>query len=193
MIGGLAMFTVVWIELAALRGVSIPRSVTETGAALGTLRMHIRVAVAGLVLLATGAYMAATAWGMLPWLLVALGAIVLVIVLGATVNRKLLARIESALWRAQEGADVLRLGQHLWSSCLTRTLLLLGIVVLMSLKPGWAGALLTLGVLAVAAATALFALTHGGKHFPTGARANREPEPIPRGSRELLNRRAVPV
>ena len=154
-VGALAMFSALGLEVAVLRGLALARSTREAHAALAGLRLQARIGGAGaLLILVPGGYLAAAAWGMPPWLLAAIGALVAIIALGAIVSRKLLAALVPALERAVDGVEVQWLLRRLWSSLAARAVLLLGIVALMSTKPGWAGAVLTLGLAASAAAAA---------------------------------------
>jgi len=153
--GALAMFSALGLEIAMLRGLALARSSSEAHAALAGLRIHMRIGtVAVLLILVPGAYMAAAAWGMPAWLLAALGALVAIIVLGAGVTRRLLAAVMPAFERATDGVEVQQLLRGLWSSLAARAVLLLGIVALMSTKPGGGEAVLTLGLAAGAAAAA---------------------------------------
>jgi hypothetical protein len=103
-----------------------------------------------LAILASGIYMMATAWGGVAWIIVALGALVLVIILSVAITRRRIAPIGRIL--AEEKGPLsptLRsLANHplLWISMQTRLAIALGIVFLMTAKPDLGGSLLVMGI-----------------------------------------------
>jgi hypothetical protein len=106
--------------------------------------------IAILTLLAAGFYMMATVWGGVVWIIVALGAFVVIMILGMVVSRQRMAAIERAV-TAEQGAmspTLRQLLRHplLWISIQTRVAIALGIVFLMTVKPDWSGSLLTIAV-----------------------------------------------
>lgn len=105
-----------------------------------------------LLLLLSGAFMTLSVWGAVPWVLVTLGAIVLLIVLALMLSRRRMAAIERAM-AGEEGAvspALRQLAHHplLWLAIQTRVAIALGIVFLMTVKPDLAGSLLTIGIAA---------------------------------------------
>jgi hypothetical protein len=102
----------------------------------------------------------AAAWAWQPWIRVAFFALLLIVVLGATVSRRKLG----ALWQIVKD-DEQRIDPELRrrlqdpvlrGAFLLRALLTIGIVVLMTIKPGLTGSLLVLS--AAVALTALLSM-----------------------------------
>ncbi len=99
----------------------------------------------------SGLYMTWKAWGGTPWLIVSIAALVLIIVLFASVTRRQMTAIGRALG-AQKGPVVSQalhsLASHplLWISIQTRIAIALGIIFLKVTKPDWSGSLLTIVV-----------------------------------------------
>jgi len=103
-----------------------------------------------LTILVSGFYLSAVAWGSVAWIIAALGALILIIVLTIVLTRPRIVSIGRAL-PAEKGpmSPALRqLVNHplLWVSIQTRVAITLGIVFLMTVKPGLSGSLLTIGV-----------------------------------------------
>lgn len=107
----------------------------------------------GLTMLVTGIYMTVTAWRGVAWTKVALMSVVLLMALGMILTRPRLAALGQAL--AGEKATLSyhfhALAHHplLAISLQTRITIALGIVFLMTVKPGLGGSLLTIIVAAV--------------------------------------------
>lgn len=103
-----------------------------------------------LAILISGFYMMATAWGGVPWIIVTLGALVLVIVLAQVFSRPQMAAIGHALAseKGQSLQTIHSLANHplLWISIQTRVAIALGIVLLKTIKPDLGGSLLIIGV-----------------------------------------------
>ena len=96
-----------------------------------------------------GLYMTLTVWRWVPWISVALLAMFLLPALGAANGRRIVA-IEETL-ASEKGALSPAILQQLhapefWTSLRLRTAVLIGIVFLMTIKPGLVGALLTIGI-----------------------------------------------
>lgn len=109
--------------------------------------------IAWLAILLPGFYMAATVWGGVAWLGVALAGVILIGVLGGALTGRRMAVIGPLVATAR-GAISPTLRQRLsdpllWASIQTRVAIALGIVFLMTVKPGLGGALLTIGVAVV--------------------------------------------
>ena len=118
-----------------------------------------------LLLVLAGLYMTFTVWGWgQAWIDVSLGTLVLVGILGPAVNGSGLKAIGRAVAVLPDGplsADLSRLIYHpvLNMSTSITAFLTLGIVFLMTLKPGWLGSLgIMAGVLVVAVSVALVSL-----------------------------------
>lgn len=103
-----------------------------------------------LLLLLSGIVMTASVWGAVPWVLVTLGAIVLLIILTLVLSRRRMAAIARTV-AGEEGVVSSMLHQltHdplLWLAIQTRIAIALGIVFLMTVKPDLIGSLLTIGI-----------------------------------------------
>jgi uncharacterized membrane protein len=166
-VGALAVFAAVGLEVAILRGLTLAQSATAAHAAFTGLRVHKRVGLPAMLLIfVPGVYMAISAWGMPAWLLAAIGAMVAIVALESTATRSSLAALEPALQRGSDGGTVVKLLRRLWSSFAARTVLLLGIVALMSMKPSSSAAVLTLVAVASSAALAAsFARRRAGRKY----------------------------
>jgi hypothetical protein len=149
--GAMGMFVALGVELASLRGLSSARTAGEARGAMGVQRVNAVVGpVALLLVVLTGGYMAHAGWGLPPWLLLALVALVALFVIGGWTRRKAAATLGRA---AEESTspDATTLPDRAFvhtmrASLVARTLLLVAIVVLMSVKPGVDGGLLVVGV-----------------------------------------------
>jgi hypothetical protein len=153
-VGALGLFAAVsleWTILLHLRRATTAEQAREWLMVIAGLR---RVYPAAFVLiLLSGFYMTATAWGGTAWIGVALAVLLLLALVGATLTGVRMPAIGRAV-AAETGPlspslrDRLR-DPLLWTSVQTRAALLLGIVFLMTVKPDLGGALLTTGVAAV--------------------------------------------
>jgi hypothetical protein len=150
-VGALGFFVALgleWTGLLQIRTVIPPEQVR---AWMGILKGVRRVGFASmLTTVISGFYMMATVWGGVAWVIVSLGAIVLVIVLSVALTGPRMAAMGRAL--ATEKGPVSRtfhsLANHplLWVSIQTRVAIALGIVFLKTGKPDFGGSLLTIGV-----------------------------------------------
>jgi hypothetical protein len=150
-VGALGIFAAIGLEWAGLTNL---RRATDTI----QVREWMRLLAAprsvggpsGLLVLVTGIYMSATRWGPQGWTLVALGGMVVIAALGGAVGGRRAAAIARAL-PAEGGPVSATLRQQLDDPALTvslwtRIALLFGIVFLMSIRPGWGGALAAMGI-----------------------------------------------
>ena len=96
----------------------------------------------------TGIYMTIMVWGGVAWVIVSIGALVLVIVLSLLLTSPRMAAIGRALMTASISPTFHSLAIHplLWISIQTRIAVTLGIVFLKTAKPDLAGSLLTIGI-----------------------------------------------
>ena len=150
-VGALGFFIALGLEWISLRNL---RSATTAEQVLQWLRLPAEMGRVGmlsmLTLLAAGFYMMAIVWGGVAWILVTLGAIVLMIILGMAITGRRMAAIGQAA--ASEHGPVSPSLHHLlnqpvlWISLQTRVAMALGIVYLMVVKPGLVGSLVTMGV-----------------------------------------------
>ncbi len=157
------------------------RALTNLAGRLGPL-----FGISVLLILATGLYMAVTAWGLQTgWILVALISLVLIAPLGTALiepRRRAIARL------AQEAPDgplpqSLERGTHdpvLLTALQTVTILLLGIVFLMTNKPSLIGSLIVMAVALVLglASGVLVSRATRTRGQSVAAHTNREREPI---------------
>ncbi|HET9984551.1 MAG TPA: hypothetical protein VFQ38_13225 [Longimicrobiales bacterium] len=157
-VGALGLFAGISLEQAGLRGLRRASTTAALREWLTVLSARGRIeGPAGVVLLATGGYMAATGWGRQPWIALALLGLVLIALLGALATGRTVRALRSALpnddlpvrfaLRQRIDSPVLR------TSAALRAALALGIVFNMAVKPDARGA-----ALALAAALLLGAL-----------------------------------
>ena len=137
-----------WTGLWQLR--SALRS-QEARAWMGLLKSARRGGFASmLAVVISGAYMMATAWGRVPWLIVTVGALVVVIVLSLALSGPRMAAMGRALATEQGAVSQTfhRVANHplLWISIQTRVAITLGIVLLKTAKPDLSGSVLIIGV-----------------------------------------------
>ncbi|HYN88256.1 MAG TPA: hypothetical protein VER55_06990 [Ardenticatenaceae bacterium] len=164
-VGALGFFVALGIEWTALLHLRRATTTEQTREWLGVFAGLRGVAsISEAAILLPGLYMAATTWGIAAWIATTLAAWLLIGILGTGLTGRLIAPIRAAVF-AHSGVLPPALSQdlrdpRLWISIQTRTAIALGIVFLMSVKPGLAGSLLAIGV-AVALGLALAFLTSG--------------------------------
>lgn len=150
-VGTLGLFIAVgleWTSLSRLRNAASVDQVREWLPVLGALRK-----IGGpstLVLLVSGIYMMTTAWRGAAWPGIGLVAMVLIAVLGVVLTGPRIGPIARSMSSAQ-GAVTEPLRERLRDPVLVmsvwlRTALALGVVYIMCVKPGAAGALTAMGV-----------------------------------------------
>ncbi|HEU5323673.1 MAG TPA: hypothetical protein VFX28_22915, partial [Methylomirabilota bacterium] len=120
-----------------------------------------------LTLLASGIYLMATRWGQQAWIAAGVAGLVLMAVLGGVLTGRRSGAIMRALGEA-DGALSAGLAGRLRDPVLVisawlRTALALGIVFVMSTKPGATGALAAMGVALVLGLAAGFSLSSRGR------------------------------
>ena len=150
-VGALGFFVALgleWTGLLQIRSATLPEQVR---AWMGILKSARGVGfVSMLTTVISGIYMMVKVWGGVAWIFVSLGALALVIVLSVALTGPRMAAIGRAL--AAEKVPLSQafysLANHplLWISIQTRVAIALGIVFLMTVKPGLGGSLLTIGV-----------------------------------------------
>ena len=150
-VGALGVFVALgleWIGLRQLQSVNLPEQVR---AWMGILRSTNKVGFPFmLTTVITGIYMVLKGWGWVPWILVVLGALVLIIVLSVTLTKPRMAAIGKAQ-STEKGSlsqtfHTLLNHPGLWISLQTRVAIALGIIFLKIAKPDFVGSLLTIGV-----------------------------------------------
>ena len=137
-----------WIGLSQIRKATMPG---EIRAILKIVQSTTRFGFASMLsTVITGIYMVLAAVGWVPWLLVVIGALVLLIVLTRVLTAPRMAAIGRAL--AMDKGSVSQTFQNLlndpmlWISMQTRAAIVLSIIFLKILTPGVGGSLLTIGV-----------------------------------------------
>src|SRR5262245_58379401 len=150
-VGALGFFLALGLEWTGLWHLRSALRSEEVRAWMGLLKSARRGGFASiLALVSSDAYMMATAWGRVAWLIVTVGSLVVVIVLTLALSGPRLAAIGRAL--ATEHGAVSQtfhsLANHplLWISIQTRVAITLGIVLLKTVKPDVSGSLLIIGV-----------------------------------------------
>lgn len=159
-VGALGLFVALgldWASLAQLRRARTAEQVREWARVLGWLRWLGPFSLAVTVL--PGFYMAGAAWRGADWIGVSLAALLVVAALGALGSRRLGTAVKAATREAgalsPETRAILR-SPLPWISVRIRAALLLGIVYLMTAKPGLVPSLWAMAVaLAVAGAGAM--------------------------------------
>ena len=154
-IGALGLIAAITVEAIGLRGLRRATNRDDALMWLGISRgivMRLAPASLGLILV-TGLYLVASAWGPRGWILVALGSLLLLGVIGAFGTGLRMARIGPALGRAQaplshELRRMLR-DPILLTSLRVRLAMVVGVVFLMTLKPSAVASLVVI-VLAIA-------------------------------------------
>src|SRR5260370_8103642 len=147
-LGAFGLSAAIPVEAIGLRGL---RGATRSDEALMWLGISrgivMRLAPASLgLILVTGLYMMATTWGARGWILAALASLMLLAIVGAFGTGLRMAGIGPAVGRAQGPlSDELRSTLHdpiLLTSVWVRSALVLGIALLMTLKPSGLASLL---------------------------------------------------
>ena len=146
-----AAFALEFVSLAYMRRASIAEQVRQW---LGLRNWLQPIGLGSLVvILPSGFYMMATAVGWQAWILIALAVLVLIAVLGATLTGIRIRQITHAVLteRGQLSPDFRQRLRDpwLWTSIQTRLALALGIVFVMTVKPGLLGSLVAIAVAAV--------------------------------------------
>lgn len=150
-VGALGFFTALgleWVSLLQLRRATTAeqvrqwRHISNNSARLGMPAM--------VALLISGIYMMATVWGAVAWIIVALGAVALMAIPGVAVSGRRITVIGEVV-AAEQGpiSPALQGLLHhplLWMAIQTRLAIAVGIVFLMTVKPGLNGSLLAIGV-----------------------------------------------
>ncbi len=137
-----------WAGLWQIRSANAPDQVRPW---MGVLKGTRKVGFASmLTTVLSGLYMMATYWGAVAWLIVVVGALVLVIVLSLVLTGPRMVTIgrDLATEKGLLSPTFYSLANHplLWISIQTRVAITLGIVFLKVVKPDLAGSLLTIGV-----------------------------------------------
>jgi hypothetical protein len=164
-LGAVLLFAALTVEGVALRQLSRASGPGEAASAAGMLRLNRIVGpLSALGIVGAGLYMTATSWGWRPWLVTGIGAWVLVAAAGAVNGMRLLS-LERRLSGAADRADAFLPIRDLllrvsWSA---RVGIAFGVLFLMTVKPGWTGAIAAIAIAAAAGAGAGLIASRGGQ------------------------------
>ncbi len=150
-VGALGFFVTLGLEWTSLR--QIRKAATSEQAlawmsiSTGTRRLGM---ASMLTIVITGFYLMASAWGGAAWIIVTLGAMVLMIVMINTLTRPRTLAIGRVITTEKgpifASLQPLTNDPLLWVSVQTRLFIALGIIFLMTVKPDLGGSLLTIGI-----------------------------------------------
>jgi uncharacterized membrane protein YjjP (DUF1212 family) len=171
-LGAVSMFAAWGVEAVLLQRLRRTVTIDEARTSAHHLRKYGRMApVAMLAVLATGMAMM-TQWGPQPWMSAAFGALIVIGVIGGVTGRRMRPRIAAALAGEQGGAPtgIAATAGSLAVSLQLRVAIGVGIIGLMTMKPGAQGSLLILGVATVTGL--LVAVRETWRH---GASRERQP------------------
>lgn len=154
-VGALGLFIGLGLEWTSVRAARRATTAEEVIERMGPLVWLRRLYPLSMVtLLVSGLYMAVTAWGHQWWAAIGLLSMPALPVIGRTLDGgRMRAVAEAAARESGSLSAALRLRlreQQLWTSIQVRAAIALGVVFLMSVKPGLAGSLLTIGVATLA-------------------------------------------
>ena len=174
-VGALLLFAALTVEGLALRLLRRARTAELASAATSILALNRVIGPASAVaVLGAGLYLTVTSWGLTGWIAVSLLTWLLIAVFGAVNGLRMVGIERSLLDVANPTAGDLAARIHdPWAvrSWRVRVAMALGVVFLMTVKPGLAGALITLAVAAVAGvAMSVPALVGVRPRTPEGAR-----------------------
>lgn len=150
-VGALGFFVALGLEWTGLRQIGSAAVPVQVGAWMGILNSTRKVGFASMfTTVITGIIMMLTVWGGAAWVIVSMGALVLVIVLSLVLTGPRMVPIGRALMmeKGPLSQAFRRLANQplLWTSIQTRIAIALGIVLLKVVKPDLAGSLLTTGI-----------------------------------------------
>jgi len=165
-VGALGFFIALgleWTRLRQIRSATTSEQVRESMLIYKSVRRFGMASM--LTILIFGFYLSAVAWGSVAWINVALGSLVLIIALTVVLTRPRITAMERALptEKGPLSPTLRQLANHplLWVSIQTRAAIALGIVFLMTVKPGLGGSLLTIGIAAVVGLALSLPMHHG--------------------------------
>lgn len=153
-VGALGLFVALGVEWLGVRRMRQAARVEQARAWLDAISgVHRLGMLSMLAILLAGFSMMAMAHLRGAWMLVAFGAVILLAILAVTLSGRHMAAIRRAA-QAESGPISIALGelvQHplLWLAIQLRVALALGIIFLMTVKPGLAGSLITMATAAV--------------------------------------------
>ncbi len=150
-VGAVGFFVALGLEWTSLRRLRRSTTAEEVREWLRVPDDLGRIGMISMVLLlVAGFYMMFVAWGGAPWITVTLGTIVVLIVLSGGITRRRMVAIGKAAGaeRGPLSSTLKRLVNDpaLWFSMQTRIAIAVGILFLMTNKPGLVGSLITIAV-----------------------------------------------
>lgn len=154
LIGVLSLFIGMGLQWVVIIGFRRARTMTQIRLWSGLLRPVTMLGpLSAVLILLAGGYMMFTAWGVgTPWIVVSIGAMLLMAALGMGVTvRKLRVVQRTAMGYGFSDVITPKLRKHiynpmLWISAHLASGIALGIVFLMTTKPGWLASLLVMAV-----------------------------------------------
>jgi hypothetical protein len=175
--GALLLFVTLAVEGVALRLLRRANTAEEGRSAAALLRLNRVVGpISAFGVLIPGLYMTATAWGWIAWILVALGAWVLIAVFGAVNGIRIVALERSLSVASGLLAPAVRArlvdATFVISWC-TRAGLALGVIFLMTVKPDAAASAISISVAAGAGGAVALAVTKARGRQTNGRRQDR--------------------
>ncbi len=163
-IGVLGIFVALGLERTGLRQIHAALVPEQVRSWMGILSSTRRMGFASMgTTVITGIYMMLTDTGLVPWLVVSIGALILVILLAVMLTgpRMMAVGQAMAMGKGTLTSTFYSLADHplLWVSIQTRIALALGIVFLKITKPGLVGSLLAIGIAIVLGLASTLPLT----------------------------------
>lgn len=152
-VGALLLFLgigLLWFSALRLRFV---RTVAQAREWSGLARAVGRMGpISGVLILLPGIYMTVTSWGATPWIMVSLGAMLVVMMPGMLISGRGMGAIRKILAASADEDAIPPEARRqidrpaLWSAIQVWAAAGLGVVFLMTTKPGWTGSLVVIGV-----------------------------------------------
>jgi hypothetical protein len=168
-VGAVLLFVTLTVEGVALRQLDAAATTEAAQGAAAMFRLNRMVGpLSALGVLIPGVYMTATTWGWVPWIVVALGSWVVIAVLGAVNGIRILALERSNGLLAGSRNPMFLI------SWLTRVAIALGVVFLMTVKPGLVAAALAILIAAAVGVVLGIALSKMRRTPITEGRRERE-------------------
>ena len=164
-VGALGVFVALGLEWTGLSQIRSAMTLEQVRAWMGILKNVRKVGfVSMLASVITGVYMMVRDYGREPWIIVTIGSLVLVIALAQVVTAPRMVAIGQALVmeKGPFSKTFHSLANHplLSVSIQTRVAIALGIVFLKTVKSGWGGSLLTIGIAIVLGLASALPMPH---------------------------------
>lgn len=152
-VGALGISVALGLEWTSLRQIQNSKPPEQARAWMGILKSTNKVGfISMLATVITGVYMLLIVWGWVAWILVTIGALVLMIAVSRVVTFPRLKALGQAQGRV--------LDPLLWVSIQSRVAIVLGIICLKIAKPDLGGSLLTIGVAIVLGIVSALPMLH---------------------------------